>query len=381
VQPSDNIFESYYARDAYVTTYPGVNLMARRLTIVFASLIVALCLGAPAAFGWANGPAANHDPDLKGYGYGTHDWILDHAIKQAGSAGDWVVDDTALWHTNDPDFKHINANLHLFRQTGWGRGGPSEIARLYYEVTQDLKSNDTTAASVKLGILAHYYGDIVQPFHTTDNARKHGDLHSHYEQDVDSFHRKYADTNHWLDPAEAKDLTDVRARAISAAKFARSKYSSLMNVYKPGTDSHRGGNVHSNSTMNNLTGAILSRAVNDLADLIRSAPSGAGVSAPPTVVSTWMNKSSQHRGRKICANTKCLDANGNALEGVRVDFKFPKAGGGTISKTSYTDPDGKAYYWFTVPNGLSLKTYPVKALAGSAITTSDTARFLVAPHL
>ena len=349
--------------------------------MLVASLLVALSLGAPAAFGWCNGPAANHDPDYKGYGYGTHDWILDHAIAQAGSAGSWVDVDTALWHTNDPDFKHINANLHLFRQTGWGRGGPSEIARLYYGVTQDLKANDAEAASIKLGILAHYYGDIVLPFHTTDNARKHGKLHHLYERDVDSFHRSFADTNHWLDPADPKELTDARARAISAAKFARSKYSTLMRVYRPGSVDNRGGNVGTNSTVSNLTGAVLNRAVNDLADLIRSASSGAGVAAPPAVVSTWMNRDTQLRGGQICANVKCLDASGNGMEGVRVDFHFPKAGGGTISKTSYTDPGGKAHYWFTVPGGLSLKTYPVKALAGSAITTSDTAHFMVARHL
>jgi len=354
---------------------------SRRLTIVIASMLLALSLGAPSAFGWANGPAWNHDPDYKGFGYGTHDWILDHAIKQAGSAGDWVVDDTALWHTNDPDFKHLNANLHLFRQTGWGRGGPSEIARLYYLITEDLKSNDTTAASVKLGVLAHYYGDIVQPFHTTDNARKHGTLHHEYEQDVDSFHRKYADTNHWLDPAQPETLADVRTRAVSAAKFARSKYSTILDHYKPGTSSNRGGNVDTNATVSNATGAMLNRAVNDLADLIRSAPSATGVSKPPAVVSTWMNKSTQHRGRKICANVRCLNSDSKGMEGVRVDFKFPKAGGGTTTKTSYTDSDGRAHYWFTVPTKLSLKTYPVKALAGSAITTSDTARFLVARAL
>ena len=56
--------------------------MLRRGTLLIVSLVLALCCGATLAMAWSNGPADSSGK--AGYGYGTHDWILEHAIDLLG---------------------------------------------------------------------------------------------------------------------------------------------------------------------------------------------------------------------------------------------------------------------------------------------------------
>lgn len=52
--------------------------MWRRTALVAMLVGTMLSAGAQQAFAWCNGP-------YEGNGYGTHDWVLDHAIDWAGS--------------------------------------------------------------------------------------------------------------------------------------------------------------------------------------------------------------------------------------------------------------------------------------------------------
>lgn len=342
--------------------------LARRLTILIVSLLLALGANASAALGWSNGPAAD---GKAGYGYGTHDWILEHAIEIAGSDAEWVDADTAMWHTNDPDYFRTNSDWHLFRNTGKSRGGPQAVADHYYAAVVALQEDDPDTASRELGLLSHYYADMLVPFHTTYDAISHPALHTEYELAVDEHHRRFSEASYWVDEAEARPVTDVRERAISAAKFSRGKYSTLLYSFARNSD------VRENRTVDNITGELMSRAINDLADIIRAAPSGDGVSSSPAKLVASVSNSRPIRGRKVCAYAKCTDSNGRILEGIRVDFYWPKAGGGTTKVSAYTDSKGIAHNWRTMSTSLPVgKKLTVKAVARSSGDSISASRSL-----
>jgi hypothetical protein len=351
--------------------------MIRRTVLLAISCVLALSLGVTSAVAWCNGPAPLATPRLAGFGYGTHDWILDHAINQAGTEGDWVDVKTALWHTNDPDYYDINRDLHLFRDTGLSRGGPQAVADQYYIAAEALRRGDKATASKALGVLSHYYTDCMQPYHTTYDAMKYNGAHSYYERAVDKYNRHYGEGTFWLSGAPAQPVTDVRQRAVYASKFSRARYAKLRSALQHDPDA----SVRKNSTVNDVTGDILSRGVNDLADIIRtlsavhneaqglasaiSTTPALGTSAPPARISTYMSNPKPHRGRKVCAYAKCYDAKGQIIEGARVYFYWPKAGGSTFKVAAYTNQFGVAHSWRPT-SGLAIRKHRVKAVSNSS---------------
>lgn len=342
--------------------------MSRRITLLIAVVVLALGVNTTSALAWSNGPAVGGQA---GYGYGTHDWILEHAIEIAGSDADWVDVDTALWHTNDPDYFRTNSDWHLFRNTGKSRGGPQAVADHYYAAVLALRADDTDEASKELGVLSHYYADMLVPFHTTYDAISHPALHNDYELAVDGYHRRFSGAPDWVNEADAKPLTDVRERAISAAKFSRGKYTTLLSSFSRNPD------VRRNSTVDDITADLMSRAINDLADVIRAAPSGDGVSSSPAKLVATVSNSTPIRGRKVCAYAKCTSASGRILEGIRVDFYWPKAGGGTTKVSAYTDSKGVAHNWRTMSTSLPVgKRLTVKAVARSSGDSISASRSL-----
>ena len=350
------------------------TLLSRR-TLFVAILALALLGGASCAMAWSDGPAAG---GKAGYGYGTHDWLLDHAIHVAGKP-EWVDVSTALHHTNDPDYFKTNSDWHLFRDTGKSRGGPQAVADYYYAAVQALKKGDTATASEKLGVMSHYYTDMLVPFHTTYDAISHEAEHKSYELAVDHYHRNYQGaTNNpeWVVLASSKNVCDVREMAIKAAYFSRSKYATIRDTY-------RSGNVESNDTVNKITQQLMSRGINDLADIIRSMSNATGESPPPHEVRATITKHYPGRGRKICVYAKCLDTSGHILQGIRVKFSWPDGNGGTTTVTAYSDVHGIAHCWYTVPSDMPLmKKYTVKTTSSSSGTTTvDSTWFMVTAPL
>ena len=342
--------------------------MSRRLTMLAASVLVALCAGVPSASAWSNGPAAS---GRSGYGYGTHDWILEHAIELAGKDADWVEVDKALWHSNDPDYYGTNSDWHLFRNTGKSRGGPQAVADLYFGAAQALEDDDPETASKNLGVLSHYYADMLVPFHTTYDAISHPTMHANYEHAVDEYHRNYQGGSSWVNPAGKRPITDIRARTVSAGKFSRGKYATLLSSYG------RDPRVKGNHTVDGITEDLMSRAINDLADVIRTLPTAEGASAPPHKIVASLSNKSPARGRKVCAYAKCTDEDGRILEGVRVDFYWPTSGGGTAKASAYTDSAGVAHNWRTMSMSFPVgKKLNVKAVARSSGQSTSASRSL-----
>jgi len=344
--------------------------MARRMIILVASLILALSVSAPAAFGWANGADLDGD-GLGDNGYGTHDWLLDNAITLAGPEGAWIAEQkqTALFATDDPDTQRtVQSELHLFRDEGIGRGAPTAIANAYAEAVEAYRVGDMAEAARCVGVLSHYYGDISQPFHTEYDALPYETYHKNYEIMVDEVTGKPGENYAWIAPASYsyKPVTDIRAKAVSSAYYSRSKFPSLLGGLKLSSKITQ-------TTVNSVSKQVLTRASYDLADIIRTIPTSAGVAQAPATIKATMYKYYPAQNSKVCVYATCLDAAGKPIEAAAVDITVPlKAGPKTYR--AYTDAKGLAYAWVTIDAMplMSKASVLVESESGSSVSSEMT---------
>jgi len=227
----------------------------RRIIVI--ALALALLVGATPlpAMAWCNGPAKNgHTGD----GYGSHDWILDHAITKAGSGGAWVQRSVALLASDDPDTQKWGARFDHYLENGSCRGAAQSVADLYHKAVVAYRAGDMKAASRYLGQLSHCYSDILEPFHTTKAASGLLALHRQYEFAVDDHQNTRTKVASWFVPRAGAPVADVRVATIEAAAFARSLFPSLLTSYKASRSVTKG-------TPLKVTKLVMSRAVNDLA--------------------------------------------------------------------------------------------------------------------
>jgi hypothetical protein len=117
----------------------------RGLVAVLFAVLVVLGAGVPSAFAWGNGGD-------DGNGYGTHDWLLDQAIRLVGQDASWVDVRTALLATDDPD-SLPNDIGHVFHDEGLYGGVPQRVADLYY---QACTSHAAGTASRPVGFSAYW---------------------------------------------------------------------------------------------------------------------------------------------------------------------------------------------------------------------------------
>jgi hypothetical protein len=87
----------HHAVSSYPRIVAGVSgRILPRFVIACAVVATTTMGGAPPAAAWSNGVDG---PDT----YGTHDWILDHALDALGRRVDWVCRRAAFRATDDPD--------------------------------------------------------------------------------------------------------------------------------------------------------------------------------------------------------------------------------------------------------------------------------------
>jgi hypothetical protein len=178
----------------------------------------------------------------------------------------------------------------------------------------------------------------------------------------------------WLNSLGRKDVTDVRQRAVAAARYARSKYSDLDASYK-------NYGMSSSHYAYTATGYVLNQAVNDLTDIIQAVPQGEGLSKTPATMQHNMYKMTYHYPRRgtgsddrIRTQVSCFDAAGRPMEGVAVTFTWPFAGG-PKSYIAYTDSSGLAYMWEAPGVDIPLmqkRTLSAKTVQSSVVATSST---------
>jgi hypothetical protein len=210
----------------------------------------------PAAAAWSNGGDS-------GDGFGTHDWLLLEASRQAAKQGaGWVVLQVALPRTDDPDTRFHDFYYHVYDVWGDSTYGdaPRKVAEYYRRALAARRAGDWTAASRYAGIMAHYYADICNPLHTDQTAAEDR-MHSRYEDRVETLTDAVAEHRGWLSSDGYKAATSVAGSTRAAAAASHRYYGALVSHFnRAGMD----------STVTSITRRSLNLAVNGLADLLVS---------------------------------------------------------------------------------------------------------------
>jgi len=212
-----------------------------------------------------------------GNAFGSHDWILLQAARLAASRGvSWIETSTALQATDDPDTTILDFYYHSYDIWGSTYGdAPTMIVDRYQKVVKLLKAGDRKGASKELGRLAHYFGDINEPLHT-DGPSIEPNVHKPYEAAVNRAMTSSKANLGWLHDDGDKYVRDPYKKAVNAATHAHGFYGTLMRGFLAGGYS---------SSIKSLTGLNVDRAVNDMADIIASVASDAGLTTntPPAL--------------------------------------------------------------------------------------------------
>jgi len=287
-----------------------------RIAAGLAGLSLALLLTMPVG-AWSNGPSAG---GATGNGYGTHDWILDQAFKTfSGHVPSWVEKSTALLATDDPDTLFWRTNEHVYMEDGYGRGAVDRVTEYYARVISEHKAGDDHQASIDLGRLAHYYADLLVPFHTAYAAVSQTTAHSKYELLVDSRNRTSTSAPEWQTKDRSPEVVpDIRAKAIAAAAYSRKFFPELLSEFKKNE-----GVL--NTRVSQLTGYVLTAASRGLGDIIHSIDLGVG-NAPMVAKLVIKPKYAQPSTQSYQAfYITATDANGKVIEGLRIDVTWPSS--------------------------------------------------------
>lgn len=346
--------------------------MLRRTILLAVLTSTILAMGVASAFAWNNG--------RDGDGYAMHDWILENAIELAGEQASWIDTETARLATDDPDTQGTSPYNHVFKNVGGAQGGPQQAADEYARLLDAYQAGDYQEASRLLGVMSHYYSDVTQPFHTyyypVGSTRKTGydgritvrEIHMDYERAAWIGVKKYGDE--MLRPRARRPVTDVRSMAVSSARYARGRYKSLL-------ASFAASGTIDGYVPKTITRQVLSRSVNDLADIIAAIPAGQGRSSAPASMRQSMSARTYYyprKGQLIRTHTVCTDESGAPMEGVRIRFSWPGPRGTVKTYTRYTNRDGLAWHWKYTEATSSMRRLGLSAMAvsGSEVTTSAT---------
>ncbi|MEJ7695979.1 MAG: hypothetical protein WKF78_04965 [Candidatus Limnocylindrales bacterium] len=321
------------------------------------------------ALAWSNGPDS-------GNGYGTHDWIVDQALKTfSGKLPAWFEPATARLASDDPDSQFWRTNDHVYREIGYGRGAVHQVAEYYARAIADLKAGNGHQASVDIGRLAHFYGDILVPFHTAYAGASDASAHSAYERLVDSKTKSASSMPEWQTADRSPgDITDVRATAIAAAAYSRKFFPELYSEFTKDQSVL-------NARLREITGYVLKRASRELGEIIHSIDRRIGnaplvVKLVATVKYRYPDASHTYQSVYVTAT----DASGRTIEGLQVSVTFPSsadvrasAAEGTQTFRAFSMPDGIAKataYIDPTLHGVKLTVKITATMRGSTVTTT-----------
>jgi hypothetical protein len=343
---------------------------SRRPLASLALAVVLLAGMATPALGWANGGNS-------GNAYGTHDWIVGQAYKVFGDAPPaWFDLQTALLATDDPDKLFWATNEHVFNEKGYGRGAVDRISEFYHQALTAHLAGDDQTASIAFGWMAHYYGDVLQPYHTNYAAIDLDDSHRRYEMLVEAVTRNPDASPQWSTTDRSpKAVADVRPLAISAAAYSRKFFPELYRLFKV-------DETVLAPRVSEITGYLLSRASSDLADLLYSIDQGVGDAAPVGSVKSSVSWRFAAKNTTQTVSVTVKGAQGQPLEGVRVDIAFPKPTGGTTLLRRYTRSSGIATAYGAIgASPYGLRRDVVVTVKTGDVTKTDTTWFVTSRRL
>lgn len=351
----------------------------RRRTLTAATIaLLALAAAVVPAGAWSNGPSAG---GVTGNGYGTHDWVIDQAVKVFdGKVPAWFEADTARLASDDPDTLFWRTNEHVFMEPTtavpwpYGRGAVYLIAEYYDKAIYSLKVGNDHQASIYVGWLAHYWADVFQPYHTAYAANTKSSAHAKYEALVDDKMRKSSDAPEWQTADRTPDpVTNIRTRAIDGAAYSRAYFKEL--------DAELAKSSTLTARASQITGYLMKKASRELADIIYSIDRNVG-NAPGATSITVTRKYAQPSSIEYQAiYVKVLDSSGRPIEGARVDVTWPSSAdvpngaepSAHLSRT-YTMADGTARSTAYIALGdKSKKTVTVRVtMRGRTLTATTT---------
>ncbi len=324
------------------------RLRRRPIAVLLATLAM-LAAVVPAA-AWSNGPSRD---GVVGNGYGTHDWIIDQALKTfGGHVPSWFEANTARLASDDPDtlFPRTNEHVYVARTTAvpwpYGRGAVHQVVEYYAKAIAHLKAGDGHNASIDIGRLAHFYADMLQPFHTNYAASGKGAAHTKYELLVDASNRTSASAPAWQTADRSpENVSNIRSKAIAAAAYSRAKFSELYAEFSK-------NETVLNTRVKQITGYLLTRASRDIGDIIHSIDRKIG-NAPAIAKISISRKYSQPTSIEYQAiYIKVTDASGHPLEGVKVDVTFPSS----ADVPNGAEPTAHVFRAYTMPDGIAKAT-------------------------
>src|SRR3990172_811804 len=170
--------------------------------LILSTLLMA-CFGVSVAFGWSNG---GYSADPTNPDYGTHDWIAEHAL-------DWlpqqekqfILDNKAvyLYGSELPDNNQVVDGIgdtgkhHVYYSASGALQDDAAAVRAreeYDKAVNAFKANNMSEAAKRLGVMAHYIGDMAVFGHTMGASTPWGteQHHSDYENYVQTRTNSYA---------------------------------------------------------------------------------------------------------------------------------------------------------------------------------------------
>jgi hypothetical protein len=311
----------------------------RRVATALIALSLTVLVVAPAA-AWSNGPSS-------GNGYGTHDWIIDQALKTFnGHVPSWLNASTARLASDDPDTLFWRTNEHVYMEEGYGRGAVHMVSAYYDRTMAALKAGDNALASAEFGRMAHFWADLYVPFHTAYAAVSKGAAHEAYERLVDAKHRNASSAPEWeTGDRSPGTVTDVRAYAIAGAAYSRSYYPELYSEFMK-------NQTTLTARASTITGYVLKRASRELGDLLNSLTKSVG-SAPMVVKLVAKMKYAQPSSIEYQAiYITATDAAGKPIEGLRIDVTWPTS----ADVPNGTEPFPHVFRAYTMPDGIAKAT-------------------------
>ena len=345
---------------------PESSIVPRPSRRPFASLLFAVVLLAgivTPALGWANGGNL-------GNAYGTHDWIVSQAVKVFGdSPPAWFDLNAALLATDDPDKVFWATNEHVFNEKGYGRGAVDRITEFYHQALVAHQAGDDLTASITFGWMAHYYGDILQPYHTNYAA-----------VDLDASHRRYEHARRAADPEprcvagleHRQPHAQGRRRRADDGDRSRGLFAQVLPGAVPPVQGRRD---HARPRGSRRSPAsVLKRASSDLADMLYSIDQGVGDAPPAASVKATVKYRYAAKNTTQTVYVTVKGAEGQPLEGVRVDIAFPKGTGGTTLLRRYTTKAGTVTAYGAIgasPFGVR-RDVEVTVKTGDVVTTATT---------
>lgn len=330
-------------------------LRSRRPIASLALGLMLLAATAMPALAWGNGGNL-------GNGYGTHDWIISQALRVFGdSPPAWLDVNAALLASDDPDKVFWAVNEHVFYEKGYGRGAVDRISEFYHETLAAHQAGDDATASIAFGWMAHFIGDIIQPYHTNYAAVQLDDSHLRYENLVGILTRNPDASPEWItDDRTPKAITDVRTTSIAAASDSRKFFPELYSVFNVDDT------VLAPRVME-ITGYLLKRASTDLADMLFSLDQGLGEAAPVDSVKTSVRWRYAAKNSTQTVYVTVKGTAGQPLQGVRVDIAFPNATGGTRLVRRYTTASGT----LAATAAIGASAFGVRRDVGVTVKTGD----------